>query len=210
MSKYKEIKGFKVQTLASDTAASQASTGTWASGGALNTARRRLVGSGTQTAAIAVAGYSTAAQAIAEQYNGSSWTEVADLNTQRDSGGMAGLAPYTATIYFGGGNSPSGNTGKSETWNGSSWTEVADLNTARNIAAGMGATNTAALATGGETPPVVAVTESWNGSSWTEVNDLNTARAFAAGTGPNTAAVVFGGEPPFLANAEQWNGSCLD
>ena len=33
MSTYKEIKGFKVQTLASDTAASVASTGSWASGG---------------------------------------------------------------------------------------------------------------------------------------------------------------------------------
>ena len=32
MSKYKEIKGFKVQTLASDTAASRAA-GSWASGG---------------------------------------------------------------------------------------------------------------------------------------------------------------------------------
>ena len=39
MSKYKEIKGFKVQTLASDTAASVVATGTWASGGSLNTAR---------------------------------------------------------------------------------------------------------------------------------------------------------------------------
>ena len=41
MSKYKEIKGFKVQTLASDTAASVAATGTtWSSGGNLNTASR--------------------------------------------------------------------------------------------------------------------------------------------------------------------------
>ena len=52
MSKYKEIKGFKVQTLASDTAASQLSTGSWASGGALNTARTWLAGAGIQTAAI--------------------------------------------------------------------------------------------------------------------------------------------------------------
>ena len=32
MSKYKEIKGFKVQTLASDTAASAVAAGSWASG----------------------------------------------------------------------------------------------------------------------------------------------------------------------------------
>ena len=180
---------------------------TWASGGALNTARRRLLGSGIQTASIAVAGYSTAAQALAEQYNGSSWTEVSDLNTQRDSGGMAGGAPYTATIYFGGGNSPGGNTGASETWDGSSWTEVGDLNTARNLAVGFGASQTAALGAGGETPPVVASTETWDGTSWTEVNNLNTARAFAAGTGPTSVGIVFGGEPPNIANAEKWDGT---
>jgi hypothetical protein len=207
MAKYSDIKGFTVQTLSTDTIASQFAGGSWASGGSMNTARRRVLGSGIQTAAIAVAGYSTAAQALAEQYNGSSWTEVADLNTQRDSGGMSGLAPYTATIYFGGGNSPGGNTGASESFDGSSWTEVADLNTGRNMAFGMGASSTAALGGGGETPPVVATVEKYDGSSWTEVGDLNTARAFAAGTGSNTAAIVFGGEPPFLANAEQWNGS---
>ena len=41
MSKYKEIKGFKVQTLASDTIASQYAGGTWATGGTLNTGRAR-------------------------------------------------------------------------------------------------------------------------------------------------------------------------
>jgi len=181
---------------------------TWASGGALNTARRRLLGSGIQTASIAVAGYSTAAQALAEQYNGSSWTEVSDLNTQRDSGGMAGGAPYTATIYFGGGNSPGGNSALAETWDGSSWTETGDLNTARNLAVGFGASQTAALGAGGETPPVVASTELWDGTSWTEVNNMNTARAFAAGTGPTSVGIVFGGEPPStLANAEKWDGT---
>ena len=204
MATYKEIKGVTVQTKDEDPVQN---VGAWSSGGNMNTARRRVLGSGIQTAAIAVAGYSTAAQALAEQYNGSSWTEVADLNTQRDSGGMSGLAPYTATIYFAGGNSPGGNTGASETWNGSSWTEVADLNTARNMAFGVGASSTAALGGGGETPPVVAVVEKYDGSSWTEVGDLNTARAFAAGTGSNTAAIVFGGEPPMLAVTEQWNGS---
>ena len=42
MSTYKEIKGFKVQTLASDTFASAVLGGSWASGGAMNTARGYL------------------------------------------------------------------------------------------------------------------------------------------------------------------------
>ena len=39
MAKYSDIKGFTVQTLASDTAASAISGATWSSGGDLNTAR---------------------------------------------------------------------------------------------------------------------------------------------------------------------------
>ena len=37
MANYSDIKGFTVQTLSSDTAASVADTGSWASGGSLNT-----------------------------------------------------------------------------------------------------------------------------------------------------------------------------
>ena len=56
--------------------------------------------------------------ANAEQYNGSSWTEVSDLNTSRSgSPGSAKLAPYTATIIFGGESNPSGAvTTNTETW----------------------------------------------------------------------------------------------
>jgi len=57
MSKYKEIKGFKVQTLASDTAASVAASGSWSTGGSLNsTAHAQSSGSGTFTAALCAGG----------------------------------------------------------------------------------------------------------------------------------------------------------
>jgi hypothetical protein len=52
MAEYKGIKGFKVQTVSTDPAASIVATGTWASGGDLNAART-VSGFGTQTAAIA-------------------------------------------------------------------------------------------------------------------------------------------------------------
>jgi hypothetical protein len=54
MAEYKGIKGFKVQTVSTDPAASAIAGGTWASGGNLNTARRCWTGAGTQTAAIMV------------------------------------------------------------------------------------------------------------------------------------------------------------
>jgi hypothetical protein len=46
MAEYKGIKGFKVQTVSTDPAASAIAGGTWASGGSLNTARMRP-GAGT-------------------------------------------------------------------------------------------------------------------------------------------------------------------
>ena len=181
MAGYKEIKGFQVQTRTTDPTpyaqalADNPYAGAWASGGALNTGRGQSMGSGSQTAAIVAGGKTPSNTANAEQYNGSSWTEVNNLNTARSgSGGSSGLAPYTATIVFGG-EVPGANSALNEYYNGSSWTELNDLNTARSYFAGAGSAYTAAIGFGGNSypGPYYANTESWDGSSWTEVNDLN-------------------------------------
>ena len=74
MSTYKEIKGFKVQTLASDTAASGIAAGTWAAGGTMNTARNSISGAGTQDAAWGAGGAppNPASKNEMEVYNGTS------------------------------------------------------------------------------------------------------------------------------------------
>ena len=103
MATYKEIHGVKVQYRDSNATAVEgdvwynastgllkmyAALGSWATGGATNTARLNLceAGCGTQTAAFIAGGNPTLA--VAEQYDGSSWTEVADLSTGRNSLGM--------------------------------------------------------------------------------------------------------------------------
>ena len=96
MTTYKAIHGKTVQHLASDpddgayegqiwfnTTSADYKTivkvaGAWATGGNTNSASLRQAGFGTQTAAIKVGGNSPGA--YCEQYNGSSWTEVGDLN----------------------------------------------------------------------------------------------------------------------------------
>ena len=98
MSKYKEIKGFKVQTLASDTAASVAGT-SWSSGGAMNTARYNVGGCWNTNSCFSLwwlrwctySPYGTTSPPSGstdrtEAYNGSSWTEVGDLNQFRNQG----------------------------------------------------------------------------------------------------------------------------
>ena len=121
MAKYSDIKGFTVQTLASDTATSGIAGATWASGGALNAARGwgGRSGAGTQTAAQAAAGYNPGISNLVEHYNGSSWTETTEVNTARSSSSHGGI--QTSSMVVGGWLAP-GNSDNVETWNGSAWT----------------------------------------------------------------------------------------
>jgi hypothetical protein len=215
MAEYKGIKGFKVQTVSTDPAVSNLGqvfynstanafkvtqqsvpAGTWASGGSLNTARSTLAGStrGSQTSSIVFGGYSgTAWLGVNENYNGTSWTELADLNTARGANTGAGTA--TAALTQGGfnGTTPVANT---ESWNGTSWTEVNDLNTGRTSAGGFG-TQTSATIAGGNfyTPGIIYdLAESWDGTSWTEVSELNTGRYGLASLGTGSDGLLTGGE----------------
>jgi len=217
MSTYKEIKGFKVQTLSSDPVASGLAGASWSSGGSLNVGKywNGRSGAGTQTAGLIAGGHDGSGQVgTTESYNGSSWTEVNDLNTARNSATMGGA--QTSALITGGGTAEA----ITESWNGSSWTEVNDLNTGRRqLAMATGNANTSALAFGGYAPPTpgpvgyTGLTESWNGSSWTEVSDLNTPRASLASTdGSATAALAIAGYrgPPTADRTkfvEQWDGS---
>jgi hypothetical protein len=229
MTTYKEIKGTQIEAVSSDPSnpiegqvwynttdnvlKGQATTsvGSWASGGALNTGRDQAAGSGTQTSTL-VFGGGPPNKAQTEAYDGSSWTEVNDLNTARR--GIAGAgADSTSALAFGGG-SPGKN--ETETWNGTNWTEVNDLSSGR---AGPGSAGiyTSALAFGGNDGSVTGKTETWNGTNWTEVNDLNTVRVGPGGGGlTNTAAIAFGGSVPYpsappptvpSAVVEDWDGT---
>ena len=128
MSEYKGIKGFQVQTRTEDPSPTEvqigdfyynsttgqfktvndggAPIGTWASGGALNTARYSATGVGTQTAAMVSAGQTNTPgpsfTAANEQYDGSSWTEVNNLSNARNQLGGAGASGISA-VAFGGG-----------------------------------------------------------------------------------------------------------
>ncbi len=119
-----------------------------------------------------------------ESWNGSSWTEVADLNTTRYSLGGAGVS-NTSAVGFGG-YAPGGASDVTETWNGSSWTEVNNLNLARYTLSAAGEA-TDALAFGGEPNPPAPTntgsTEAWDGTNWYEVNAMNTSRGDNGGAG---------------------------
>jgi len=224
MATYKEIHGVKVQYRDSDATAVEGdvwynasfgtlkmyvSLGAWASGGALNTPRGESFGhgAGTQTAAQVAGGSSPATSASSENvehYDGSSWTEVADINTARVGAVQDGVqtASFLAAGYS------TAYVGITESWNGTSWTEVADLSTARAYQGGTrGASATAGLVVAGYNGSDVDNVEKWDGSSWTEVAEVNSARRKAGGFGTSTAAIAVGSAPSATNLVESWDGS---
>ena len=146
-----------------------------------------------------------------ESWDGSSWTELTEINTARQSAVVTGPSSTSGLISAGYHESTFAGAAVTESWDGTSWSEEADLNTARAAAGGSG-TTTAALAVGGwkdnaSPPKVQTAVESWNGSSWSETFELNTARSQNRASGTSTDMLVSGGEPGDKTETEYFNGS---
>jgi hypothetical protein len=124
-----------------------------------------MSGLGSSTAALGIGGFNpsnTSGINSNENWNGTSWTELNNLNTARYGSGSAGIS--TNAMTYGGYGSPN-YLGVSEDWDGNVWTEVNDLNTSRNDLIGAGASYTAGLAIGGNAPPYTGATELWSSTS---------------------------------------------
>ena len=195
--------------------AGSAPIGTWSSGGNLNSTRSQLQGFGATTdTAVASAGYSpTTPYFLVEQYNGTSWTEVTELNNRHEFS-QFGVGTQTAGMVAGGGPGPvtPAGSGIAEEYNGTSWTNGGTMNVPRNDNAGSG-TQTAAITVGGRPAasygPGARNAETYNGTSWTSVSDAppSTATIGWAMTGVETAAIGAGAAGPSPIFAVYWNGS---
>ena len=87
----------------------------------MNQQRNSHAGTGaTYTSAFAIGGQDTAPLANTEEWNGVTWTEVADINTSREAlrGGRASNSP--AAIVFGGQTPGTGELASTEEWSSSS------------------------------------------------------------------------------------------
>ena len=138
MATYKEIKGVTVQTKDSDPVVN---AGSWSSGGSINTARSDFLNQFWNTNSfIAFGGGYTPLEftAKSEEYDGTSWTEVADLNTAKN--GFSKVEQLTLQLNLLVEEQYHLNQSNSfESWNGTNWTEVNDLNTAKIRMDGAGA-----------------------------------------------------------------------
>ena len=225
MSTYKGIKGFNVQSIAGDTSPviegqvyfntstnllkfskNVLGTGAWASGANINSARSEFGGgAGTQSAFLIFGGSPASLSQLAERYDGSTWTEVADLNSDHYYG--AGFGTQTAAICA------TGNPGVQvnvESWDGTCWAEIADVSSGRwGAGSSKSSPSTSALIAGGKTATAdVGSSESWNGTAWSDETALNTARRQVGSCGASqTAALIMSGMPSPKLVVEEWNGS---
>jgi len=232
MAKYKEIKGFTVQTLSSDPSTPSsigqvyynsttntlkyvsvggASGGSWSSGGNLNTARALGAFTGSISAGLYFGGNTPPSTQKSEEYNGTSWSEGNDMTeTARDQ--MYGFGTQAASISAAGVTGSTGNKSKLvELYNGTSWSAGTDNNTARQAGASAGKAQTAGIMYGGVDGSGPGnsnnkMTESWNGTAWSELADMNTASAYFTGGGSQNSAIASRGGAR-STQCESWNGT---
>ena len=224
MADYKGIKGFTIPTVSSDPSnpilgqiwynsttdtlkGVEVGVGTWSSSNAMNTGRRFFAGLGTQATALA-AGGSPVLVNLTETYDGTSWTEDNDLNTNHGDG-VSGFGTTSAGAAVGGKGSPASPTGidSVEEWNGTGWTEATAYPS--SVAGGASAgTQTSGIYIGGTKPAITNVTSEYDGTNWTSGGDLNTGRGYLAGFGTQVATVALAGYAPGnVSIQEQYNGT---
>ena len=183
----------------------------WASGGNLGTARYKVSGAnqGTQDAALAFGGRESGSPPSGpgnvtnktEEYNGTSWSEQNNLNTE--TRGAAGAGTQTAGVRMGGFDGGPSEQNNFEFYDGTSWTAQPTIPDTIRLGGG-GGTQTAAIVFGGLSS--TTETYEYDGSSWTSGGDLNTEHYNLAGLGTQTAALAAGDAPASNA-VEEYNGS---
>jgi len=146
-----------------------------------------------------------------EIWNGSSWTEISEINTARYNLKALGSTCPAPTAVVAGGENSGTKTNITEKYDGSSWSESGDMNTARSAHGGAGNVATSGICFGGEgsAPSYTnyALTEHFDGSTWTEVSDLSgTRHSFSTATGTGAAAIAGQGRNPgFTGLTETWS-----
>jgi hypothetical protein len=160
-------------------------------------------GTGTATAGLVFGGGAPSITANTQTFDGTSFTEVSDLNTARNGHGGAGT--QTATLAYSGRTGPTSFINNTESWDGSSWTNSPTPTiTARNNMGAAG-TSTSALMFGGNgpTPTHYANFELYNGTTWITQPSMATARSYIAGFGTSASAFAAGGYNGSNTGAEE-------
>jgi hypothetical protein len=179
-----------------------APTTTWTQTAARNTARTDASGTGTSYTSCLIYGGSNNGESdptppggphstAVEYFNGTTWTTIASLNTQRRY--LRGCGSTDSAIVFGGDSDPPSQS-LVESYNGSSWTEVADIPTAGNSYGNAGSSKNDVLIFGGPSNE----TNYFNGTTWTAASNITTGGGRPSGGGASASAIAaFGAPSPY-------------
>ena len=194
----------------------------WTIGGSLNRARAEGAGAGTQNAAVFAGGYDWGGsnnnrfvvQGDTEEYNGTSWSYITELNSRSMGAAMAGS--QNAGLYWGGFETVADNPLTcTQEYDGATWSGGGNLGEGLGRVTGFGTQNAAlsvggVRASGGRLLTTDYVCE-YDGSSWTKVSDFPTGLYSAGGAGTQNAGLVFGGKTSAFVEANnitrEYNGS---
>ena len=128
------------------------------------------VGAGSnQGSALAMIGTSANQLNDAYEWNGSNWSEISAIGTNRGRN-QGGGESSEAALVVGGDDTPTCvKTNQTEIWNGSNWSDVASTSHARRYGAFAGTTNDGIVMGDLNNTGVV---ELWDGTAWTETSAL--------------------------------------
>ena len=179
----------------------------WTAGPSMNTGRSQLATGGTQTAGIGAGGYrtpTTAVTGVTETFDGTSFTETADLGTARR---VYGAISGTTSAFLAFAGSPKSAlteefTSSANVITAAAWAAGGNVVEGRANVACLGI-QTASMMMGGHTPSSSPTgSESYDGTSWSEGNNLAVAQDYAAGAGTQAAGLCFGGAPNLTETVE--------
>ena len=183
----------------------------WAAGPALGTGRYSGVSGGTTTAAILAGGGYPRDKNETELYDGTSWSEVNNMNSGR--GRLSGTGTPSSAVGAGG-YTPSSYSSAAEQWDGTNWSNITSLPASRQYMGSIGASGSAALFIGGNSSgsapsPAYQVNETlyWNGSSWATGGNYPSTVWNPRGFGTTSAGISCGGNNGPNTSSNSYNGS---
>jgi len=178
----------------------------WASGPALGTGRYSGVSGGTTTAAILAGGGYPRDKNETELYDGTSWSEVNNMNSGR--GRLSGTGTPSSAVGAGG-YTPGSYSSAAEQWDGTNWSNITSLPQNRQYMGSIGASGSAALFIGGNSPGTTQTNETlyWNGSSWATGGNYPNTVWNPRGFGTISAGISCGGNNGPTTSSNSYNGS---
>lgn len=166
----------------------------WSNSNLLNNRRSEGGGTGTQNAALFVAGkLYDATLSNTEEYNGTTWSSTVGLGQFSYAGAATGT--QNAALYSGGKCASNGNVlNCTLEYDGTSWSfSPASMNTARYAHSAGGTQNTTLAVGGTDNSIYLACTEEYNGTSWSTAASMAIGNGRGAGGGDSSCFINTGG-----------------